>query len=145
VIYLDACYIARLYVEDHGFDAVRALAATDDIVCSIHGMVEIYATFHRKYREGAIDSPRLRALMAQFDSDCDDRGFQWHPLSLAVIDRVHATFLTLPSSAALRAGDAIHLACAAEVGVPAIYSNDKRLLASAEFFGIRGIDVIRVI
>jgi predicted nucleic acid-binding protein len=38
----------------------------------------------------------------------------------------------------LRAGDAIHIATALEVGEPEIWTNDRHLLAAAAHFGIVG-------
>jgi hypothetical protein len=51
-------------------------------------------------------------------------------------------FESLPKKTFLRASDAIHLGCAAENHLAAVYSNDRHLLTAAPHFGLEGIDVI---
>ncbi|MDB6130990.1 MAG: hypothetical protein JWM04_2097, partial [Verrucomicrobiales bacterium] len=58
------------------------------------------------------------------------------------VTRRTAVYAGLPSNIALRAADAIHLACAAEGGFAKIYSNDTRLLFAAPHFGLQGENVI---
>jgi hypothetical protein len=62
VIYFDTSYLVRLYVEDPGWQAMRALAATDDVVSAVHGRSETVAAFHRILREGHIDVLRFGDL-----------------------------------------------------------------------------------
>jgi len=62
------------------------------------------------------------------------------PLTTTVIDQVSNAFLHLPANVVLRAGDAIHLATAAEAGFREIYSNDRHLLAAASLFKLKGIN-----
>jgi predicted nucleic acid-binding protein len=38
----------------------------------------------------------------------------------------------------LRAGDAVHLATAAEAGFGEVWTNDRHMLAAARAFGLRG-------
>ena len=142
MIYFDTSYIVRLYLEDPGWEAVRALAATAPVACCVHGRAEAVAAFHRKLREGVLAQQELRVLMGQFDQDCAEQGFRWLPLSEAVVDRLSRTYRDLRPSVHLRAADSVHLACAAENGFKEIYSNDKRLLAGARYFGLHGRDVM---
>lgn len=142
MIYFDTSYVARLYFEDPGWEKVRALAATDQLVSCIHGRAETVATFHRKFREGVVNSADLATLLRQFDKECELGAFRWLPLSEAVISLVSRVYASLPATVVLRAADAFHLACASENGLKQVYSNDIRLLASATHFGLAGVNVI---
>jgi predicted nucleic acid-binding protein len=142
VIYFDTSYIVRLYWEDPGWQKVREIAATDHIACCIFGQAEALAAFHRKFREGAFNLDVLRVLLDQFGKECTMGAFSWLPFSNIVIGSLHKTYASLSKSVHLRAGDAVHLACASENGFKEIYSNDRQLLAAAGHFGLRGMNLI---
>jgi predicted nucleic acid-binding protein len=142
MIYFDTSYVVRLYLEDAGWQKVRAVAARNHIACCLQGRAEAMAAFHRKFREGILNQHELRDLLAEFDTECDAGAFQWLPLSALVIARSGKAYATLPKTIHLRAADSIHLACAAENGLKEIYSNDERLLAAASHFGLNGVNVI---
>jgi len=142
VIYLDTSYIVRLYLEDPGWQQVRKLAAADHIASCVLGHAETLAAFHRRFREGIFNQQDLRSLLQQFEGECDAGAFHWLPFSPAVVAELHKAYLSLPKSVYLRAGDGIHLSCAAENGFKEIYSNDQHLLAAAHIFSLRGQNVI---
>ena len=77
MIYFDTSYLVRLYYQDPGADAVRALAATDHITCAALGQAEIMAAFHRKLREGAIRPAAYSALVVQVKTHITAGAFQW--------------------------------------------------------------------
>lgn len=142
MIYFDTSYVARLYVNDPGWEKVRALAETDLLACCVHGRAEMFAAIHRKFREGVISPAGLTALLRQFEQECEAGAFRWLPLSETVISRLAGVYAALPATVVLRAADAIHLACAAEHGLKQVYSSDARLLGSANYFGLTGVNVI---
>jgi predicted nucleic acid-binding protein len=142
MLYLDTSYLVRLYTKDAGWEKVRELAKTDGLACCIHGQAETVAAFHRKLRDGALNQKELGTLWAEFDKDSNAGAYRWLPLSPAVVARVASTFAKLPSAVALRAADAIHLACASDAGFSRIYSNDTRLLTAASHFGVIGENLI---
>jgi predicted nucleic acid-binding protein len=142
VIYFDTSYLVRLYYQDPGADAVRALAATDHIACAALGQVEIMAAFHRKLREGAIRPAAYSALVVQVKTHISAGAFQWLGLDEEILLRVRRVYEQLPASVYLRGADAIHLGTAAEAGFRIIYSNDLHLLAAAKHFGVEGKNLI---
>lgn len=142
MIYFDTGYLVRLYYADSGADAVRALAATDNIACAAHGQVEMIAAFHRKLREGAIKPAAYVALLGQFRAHDESGAFQWLAQGREIFARIARVYAKLPATVYLRAADAIHLATAAEAGFKVVYSNDIHLLAAAKQFDIAGRNVI---
>ena len=142
MIYFDTSYLVRLYYQDPGADAVRALAATDHIACAALGQAEIMAAFHRKLREGAIRPAAYTALVVQFQKHITAGAFQWLGQDEETLLRVRRVYERLPASVYLRGADAIHLGTAAEAGFRIVYSNDLRLLAAAKHFGLEGKNVL---
>ena len=142
MIYFDTSYLARLYINDHGFAEVRALAAGHPVAATVFGRSETVAALHRAYRERRFSEQVFRQQVRQFQDDCVQSAFTWLPLTSEVLQRVEDVYLHAPASAFLRAADALHLACAREHRFTEIYSNDRHLLAAAPLFGIKGVNLI---
>ncbi|HYR57403.1 MAG TPA: hypothetical protein VEO95_02190, partial [Chthoniobacteraceae bacterium] len=66
MIYFDASYIARLYLEDRGWEKVRDLATRSPLACGIHGNAEVTAAIHRKMREGVFTTTQFHRVLEQF-------------------------------------------------------------------------------
>jgi predicted nucleic acid-binding protein len=142
VIYFDTSYLVRLYYEEPGADAVRALAATDHLACAAHGQAEMIAVFHRKLREGAIRPLAYASLIAQVQEHIGQGAFHWLAQDEDTLSLIRKAYEKLPPTVFLRAADAIHLASAAKSGFRFVYSNDAHLLAGAKYFGLEGKNVI---
>lgn len=141
--YFDTCYLARLYLEDAGFEAVRDLAGAGRAVASAwHARTELIAALHRVYREHRLSRGAFQAALAQFVADSQRDLFDWLPLTEGVHQRVLRVFRKAPATAFLRSADALHLACAAENGFETIYSNDRHLLAAAPLFELKGVNIL---
>jgi predicted nucleic acid-binding protein len=140
----DTNYLIKLQCGEAGSKEVKAHAATLDVICcALYGRAEFASACHRKVREGQATLPQLQAMLAQLHADHAAGALQWLPVTDAVLVRVENAFAAAPAGVYLRAGDALHLATAAEHGFTEIYSNDKHLLAAASQFGLTGLNVIR--
>jgi predicted nucleic acid-binding protein len=142
VIYFDTSYLVRLYYQEPGADAVRALAASDHLACAAHGQAEMFAAFHRKLREGAIRPQAYAALIGQVQAHIEKGAFLWLAQDEDILSLIRKVYEKLPPTVFLRAADAIHLASAAKSGFRFIYSNDAHLLDAAKYFGLEGKNVI---
>lgn len=142
MIYFDTSYLVRLYFDDPGFEAVRALASTDHLTCAWHGQAETIAAFHRKFREKTIRLSQYRALVGQFAADQKAGSVTWLPAGPEINERIAWVYAELPPTVYLRAADALHLATAALHGHRCVYSNDAHLLAAASHFKLEARNVI---
>lgn len=137
ILYFDTSHLARLYLEDSGYQEVRALAAPCTAVASAwHAQTELVSAFHRSFREGRLSASAFHALLEQCDADNAAGLFRWIPLTEAVQHRVREVYAKADARIYLRASDALHLACAAEAGFSEVYSNDRHLRAAAPLFGL---------
>ena len=142
MIYFDAAYIAKFYLDEPDSSRVRSLAENaGEVACCVHGKIEVLTVFHRKLRERAFSPKTFGTLCDQFEADCDSLLWEWLPLSTALVEGLSGRIRGLSARVFIRASDALHLASAAEQGFKEIYSNDRRLLEAASHFGVRGLSV----
>ncbi len=100
------------------------------------------AAIHRAFRERRLGANAHEALTEQFIADSKDGLYLWLAVDQGTRTRLEAVFLSAPSTAYLRAADALHLACASEHSFDVVYSHDRHLLAAAPLFEVRGVDVL---
>ena len=143
MIYLDTCYILKCYLTETGSLEVRRLTqSASGLASCILARAEFFGVVHRHFREGKLSVGDVRRVLRDFRLDIGHGLWKWFPMSDSLIDDVAIVFESLPASVFLRAADAIHLACARAQGFREIYSNDRRLLATAGVFSLRGVNVI---
>ncbi len=141
--YFDTSYLARIYLRDDGYTAVRELAGSGKAIASAwHAQAEIVAAFHRAFREGRLQKGPYLSVLDQFMQDSRDGFYHWLPLTASIQQRLEQFFRNAADTHFLRAADAMHLACAAEHGFTEVYSNDRHFLNAAPLFGLRGVNVI---
>jgi predicted nucleic acid-binding protein len=140
--YYDTAFLLKLYRDEPSSAAVRAHASTVNVItCSLHGRIEIVAAAHRKIREHVGTPAHLAALLDQLAADRLSGALQWLAVTDAHLGWIDRAFRRASADTYLRAGDALHLASAAEAGFQEIFSNDRHLLAAAPLFGLRGVDL----
>jgi predicted nucleic acid-binding protein len=144
VIYLDAAYIGKCYLNEPGAERVQDMARKAEGLTSCEiARLEFFSLIHRHRREGNITAREGREVLKDFEKDEVDGVWQWLPVTPQLVRRTCDAMRNLPAKVLLRAGDALHLGCARENGFKEVYTNDRRMLASAPLFGLEGIDVTR--
>lgn len=138
MIYLDAAYIAKFYVDEPDSTRVRDFLLTSPSVAScVHSMVEVASVFHRKLREGTMPQVDFEFFCAQFEADCEAGLWVWLPMHESLAHAARRRISRLQPAIFLRAADALHLTCAAEEGFTAIHTNDRHMIAAASAFGLQ--------
>lgn len=141
MLYFDAACIAKCYLNEPGAERVRQIArqAPGLASCEI-SRVEFASVLARHRREGHLTAAGFDLAQRAFDEDERDRVWRWLPISSTLIELARRAIESLPPGLILRAGDALHLACARQHGFAEVYSNDRHLLAAAPHFQLAGMD-----
>lgn len=140
MIYLDAAYIAKFYVEEDDSERVRALLDSAPVAAScLHAMAEVASVFHRKLREGNIPQEDFDFFCAQFESDCEAGLWTWLPMPESLVQSVRRKMSKLAPTTFIRAADALHLMCAEAEGCTAIHTSDRHMKAAAPAFGLDAV------
>jgi predicted nucleic acid-binding protein len=143
VIYFDAAYIAKCYLNEAGAEQIIDLASgSDGLSCCEYGRLEFLCALQRHLREGFLTKAQFLRVVKDFEQDEADGVWHWFPVTSALIRHVCRQVQGLPNRVFLRAGDALHLGCAGANEFKEIYSNDRHLLAAAEHFGLTGINIL---
>jgi uncharacterized protein len=141
-MYLDSAYLAKFYVNEPDATAVRKAIRRATHVCSSSwALAEVACVFHRHVREGSLNAAQGRELLDLFRSHVEGGIWDLAPVRDALLRRTAVMLRNLAASVPLRAGDAIHIATALELGEPEIWTNDRHLLAATRHFGISGRSV----
>jgi predicted nucleic acid-binding protein len=143
LVYFDAAYIAKCYLNEPNAHLVRQFAyGADGLACCEIGRVEFYSVIQRHLRENNLSTIEADEILKDFAQDERDGIWQWLPVSSALIRSVCEEIRLLPHTTYLRALDALHLACAKENGFQEIYTNDRHMLDGAQYFQLKGINLI---
>ena len=143
-MYLDSAYIAKFYVNEPDAAAVRKLLGQASHVCSSSwALIEVTCVFHRHMREQSLTNAQGNELIDLFRVHVETDIWNFLPVTDAILRTTATLVRGLPPSFPLRAGDAIHIATALDAGEPEIWTNDRHLVAAANYFGLAGRSVER--
>ena len=138
-LYFDTAYLAKCYLNEPDGKQVRKLArAASGLYSSAWCIAELACVFQRQVREGQLGVEEAVKWRDTFLEDVQNGVWVLFPVSQYLLYRVESLTRALPPAAYLRAGDAIHLATAADAGFTEIWSSDRHLLAAARHFGMEG-------
>lgn len=145
MIYFDTAYIAKCYLNEPGGDRVRRLAASVAGLASCEvARLEFACILQRHIRESHLTPRQARDIWSDFRKDEAAAVWRWLPADAALIGKACDLVNRSGRNAFLRAGDALHLMCAAEHGFSEVYTNDRHMLRAAGFFDLAGVNVLDV-
>ncbi len=143
MIYFDAAYIAKCYLNEPGADRVREVAYGADGLASCElARLEFASILRRHVREHHVTRRGMTAILKDFDQDEQDGVWHWLGVSSELLEKTRTAVLRIPGTLFLRSGDALHLACAEEHGFQEVYTNDRHMLNAARYFHLIGVNVV---
>lgn len=140
-LYFDSAYVAKCYVNEADSGDVRRLAQDQELHSSAWCLAELACVLHRHFREGSLSRREASKAQELFRGHVEEGRWTLLPVSISLLRDVESAMERLPPDVFLRAGDAVHLVSAREAGFTEIWSNDRRLLAAARHFGLKGRSV----
>jgi predicted nucleic acid-binding protein len=141
-MYLDSAYIAKYYVNEPDAPAVRKLIRQASYICSSSwAVIEVTCVFHRHVRERSLTAAQGRELIDLFRTHVEADFWGLIPVTDMLLRRTATLIRGLAANVPLRAGDAVHLVTALDVGESEIWTNDRHLLAAAAPVGLAGKSV----
>jgi predicted nucleic acid-binding protein len=135
-LFLDTSAFAKRYIAEPGSDKVLKLCrSAEQLAVSVIFLPEIASTLSRLVRERRLSAAKYEALKLALLSDLADADI------CEITTQVMGGVIVLLESNALRAMDAIHVACAVAYRADVFASADRRQLAAAKKVKLRVIDV----
>lgn len=140
MIYIDTSVIVTLLTVEPKTESVKAWFAglTKPPMASDWLMTEFASAISFKVRTGQLTEAITKQVREQFDVLADG-GLRLAPVSRAAFS--HAATLLKQYQYGLRAGDALHLATAVELGAKAIATLDNRLADNAIRLGLGVVEL----
>lgn len=132
MIYLDTSFIAPLVIAESSSDAVEALVMSvksSELATSMWTQIELASLTARKLRVGELSASEAGAVSHKFTQVLAE---YFQILLPTAADYASATrFLEVPKTG-LRAGDAFHLAIAANHGAKKIFTLDQGFIKAGK-------------
>jgi predicted nucleic acid-binding protein len=143
VIYFDAAYVAKCYLNEPGATQVREVAYGADGLASCElARLEFASILKRHVRERHITRREMAAILKDFEEDEQNGVWQWFAVTADILEKARNVVLDIPATVFLRSGDALHLACAEDHGFREVYTNDRHMLKAARHFHLTGVNVL---
>lgn len=137
-VYVDTSVLVPLFLNEPHSAAVAAWYAreTRELVAATWCIPEFASALGIKRRTGAIDAEQAQAAWARFERMAAS------DLRLLPVEPAHfhrAAELVLDAASSLRAGDALHLACAEAAGAQSMATLDEVLGRNAQALNIKPV------
>ena len=130
MIYVDTSALVALIVREPGSAAVAAwyTAAKSELVSAAWCVTEFGSALGLKQRTGQLDAAQARAAWERFERLVAN---DVRLLLVETADFHRAAMLTLDAASGVRAGDALHLACAERAGARELVTLDAVMAKNA--------------
>jgi len=132
MVYLDTSFVAALVIAENSSDAVEAFVLKvkpGELTTSMWTQVELWSMVSRKVRMGDLSDSQADAVRREFDRVL---GESFEMLAPTAADfAAAAKYLEIPKTG-LRAGDALHLAIAANRRAKRILTLDQGFLEAGK-------------
>src|SRR4051812_25967066 len=116
-MYLDSAYIAKFYLTEPDSKAVRAvLARAETRISSAWAIGEVVCTFHRHLREGRLSPAQHTDHVRTFLEHAGAEIWRFVPVTDRLLRKMTTWVANLPPEVFIRAGDAVHLTTAMDLG-----------------------------
>jgi len=124
--FFDSSAFAKRYMEEDGSDKVESLCAeATALALSVLCVPEIISALNRRLREGSLSRIQYNEVKARLSAEIADA------IIVNLVPAVVAEAITILENNAVRAMDALHVACALQWNAELFVSSDDRQLAVA--------------
>ena len=125
--FFDSSAFAKRYVEEEGSDTVELLCGeATELAVSVICVPEIVSALNRRMREGALTKTQYRTAKSCLSAEVAN-----------LVPEVIADAVRVLESNAVRAMDALHVACALQWDAALFVSSDERQLSAAKKMKLR--------
>lgn len=140
MLYVDTSVLVALFThEAKTADVAKWYAAcTGELASAAWCVTEFSSALGIKQRTGQLTQAQAQAAWVQFERMCAN-DLQLLPVEVTTFHK--AAMLTMDAAAGLRAGDALHLACAIEAKALAMVTLDTVLVKNAKRFKVKPVAI----
>jgi predicted nucleic acid-binding protein len=140
MLYVDTSVLVALCTNEPKTAAVLKwyAACTDELVSAAWCVTEFASALGIKQRNGQLTEPQAQTAWNQFERACAN-DLQLSPVEAITFHR--AALMAMDAAAGLRAGDALHLACAMQANAQGIVTLDAVMAKNARRFKLKPVAI----
>ena len=140
MLYVDTSVLVALCTNEAKTAAVSKWygACTDELASAAWCVTEFASAMGIKQRTGQLTEPQAQAAWVKFERMCAS-DLQLLPVQAMTFHK--AAMLTLDAATGLRAGDALHLACALEAKAVGMVTLDAVLAKNSKRFKVKPVAI----
>ena len=140
MLYVDTSVLVALCTnEAKTADVLKWYAAcTDELACAAWCVTEFASALGIKQRTGQLTESQAQTAWVQFERICAN-DLELLPVHTNLFHK--AAMITMDAATGLRAGDALHLACAVEANAHGMVTLDAILAKNSKRFNVKSVAI----